>query len=463
MAAIKFFTPVYYGNNAKSSEEKAIEVIDGYFNIYGKKAFVIPGRTEDGREKVILKNTKFTAVTLLKAIAIALSIFTVVIPLAMLISKAILRSSHSYKIIDPKKEAERLAPYNNLLEQNQVGDTIPEQTPEGPNKLQKPIVDDQNQAPNDPTNIPPEMRSQMRVKEPKLVEEKLQRQFEKAQSQAANEPDKAFQYLEAPAAFQGEAHSERIANYEVGVCHYIGRRPTMEDEHLSTSFDLKIGEKVYPIQLFGIFDGHGGAQASAFVRENLERTLHETLNEFCANGLTNKDIFNALKITFFRLKKEFKEENSGTTATVAMILDGNLWTANVGDSRTILDDGIQLSEDAKPTDPRYQKGIEKRGGFVFLKRINGILAVARAIGDHKVGAVSARPKITVYPLSKIAEKSHLILTCDGIYDVSSTRQVAAAVKAHKDRPASELAKNIVYSAYQAHSGDNLSALVVKLA
>ena len=44
-----------------------------------------------------------------------------------------------------------------------------------------------------------------------------------------------------------------------------------------------------------------------------------------------------------------------------MILDGNLWTANVGDSRTVLDnDGIavQLTEDAKPEEPRYTKRLK---------------------------------------------------------------------------------------------------------
>jgi serine/threonine protein phosphatase PrpC len=310
--------------------------------------------------------------------------------------------------------------------------------------------------------LTPEMRSRRIRQGTELIAGKLRNQFEHAQNQAAQELDKAFQYLAAPANFQGHAQSERIADHEVGVCHFIGRRPTMEDEHLTTSFDLNVGGRAYPVQLFGIFDGHGGGEASIYVRDNLERKLHETLNEFCAGGLTDEAIWNALKITFVRLKGEFNERQSGTTATVAMILDGKLWTANVGDSRTILDNGIQLSEDAKPTDPRYRQGIENRGGVVRFNRVNGNLAVARAVGDHNVGAISARPKITVYPLSMIPRGSHLILTCDGIYDVSSTRQIAAAVRAHRNQSAAELAKNIVYSAYQADSGDNLSALVVKL-
>ena len=309
--------------------------------------------------------------------------------------------------------------------------------------------------------LTPEMRSWRVRQGAGLIVGKLQGQFERAQQQAAQEPNKEFRYLPAPENFGGEAHTEKVAGYEVGVCHFIGRRPTMEDEHLATSFDLHVGGKVYPVQLFGIFDGHGGHEASLYVRENLKRELHETLNEFCLNGLTEEAIWNGLKITFVRLNEGFKDGPSGSTATVAMILDGKLWTANVGDARTILDNGIQLSEDAKPADPYYQKGIENRGGQVFFNRINWRLAVARAIGDRDVEGVSARPKITVYPLAKIPKGSHLILACDGIYDVSSTRQVAAAVRAHNKLTAEELAKNMVHSASEALSKDNLSVLVVK--
>jgi len=163
--------------------------------------------------------------------------------------------------------------------------------------------------------------------------------------------------------------------------------------------------------------------------------------------------------------------HSGTTATVAILLDGNLWTANVGDSRTILQDAsqgtMQLSEDAKPSDPQYLKGIKKRGGEVFSQRINGILAVGRALGDGNVGpGVSARPKITKIDLSEIRSGSYLILACDGIYDVASTRQIGGFV--HKctqriwESSSLSLARDLVFSAYRAGSQDNLSALVVRI-
>lgn len=324
--------------------------------------------------------------------------------------------------------------------------------------------------------LTPEIRENRFRLGSELIARKLATELEKAQEQQAKETDKAFAYLSAKEDILGSdgsqpiAESHRIGDGEVGVCHFIGKRGSMEDEHLAISFALAAGDTLYPVSLFGVFDGHDGREASLYVKEHLQGKLQEILTQYCADGLNDEAIWNGLKQTFVRLNQEFTHESAGTTATVAMILDGRIWTANVGDARTILDNGIQLSEDAKPTDPRYKQGITNRGGIVFSNRVNCKLAVARAIGDHSLKdmnrgsilVVSARPKITVYPLSSIEKGSHLILACDGIYDVASTRQVSTAVREDRDTSAVELAKNIVYSAYQAGSTDNLSALVVKL-
>lgn len=311
-------------------------------------------------------------------------------------------------------------------------------------------------------------------KDEAAIRRSLNVQMQRCAEQMANEPLKRFGYLNAPSDWHG--HEERVGNRQVGIAHAQGRRGTMEDEHLATSFDLVIGARHYPVQLFGIFDGHGGPEASRFVRDNLQRKLQETLAEFNQNGLSEGGIWKALKKTCIRLNRDFKNlhgavaNNQGTTATIAMILDNQLWTANVGDSRTVLDNNgtpEQLSYDAKPDDERFRRGIEHRGGEVVnvgrVPRVNGVLAVARAIGDHHLnGAISARPKITRKPMSEIQPNSHLILCCDGVYEESRTRDVVAAAHANGNLSPGDLARNIIYSAHQAGSGDNLSALVVKI-
>ena len=99
----------------------------------------------------------------------------------------------------------------------------------------------------------------------------------------------------------------------------------------------------------------------------------------------------------------------------------------------------------------------------MLGRVGGYLGVGRAIGDKSVPGITARPKITTYtlPPPKPGESRHLILTCDGIPDVCSNRQIAKAVFNQKGTP-KELAEKLVTAAFRAGSADNLSAMVIQL-
>jgi hypothetical protein len=101
---ITFFTAVQYGQEAKTFRQSLLEKIDNYFYLGGKKAHVIPGRTKSGHEKIVLAETNSS---LLARIGKVLSYFTVILPLAMLITKAVLRKTHTFRVIDPKKKLEK--------------------------------------------------------------------------------------------------------------------------------------------------------------------------------------------------------------------------------------------------------------------------------------------------------------------------------------------------------------------
>jgi len=281
-----------------------------------------------------------------------------------------------------------------------------------------------------------------------------------------------FQYKTATANFPPADPQQLVGPCHVGVYSYQGRRLSMEDEHLVANFSLPINGHDYLAELFAVFDGHGGKACATFIKNNFQEQLCKTLLQFNAQGLTDKGIWNALKITFVALNKAFKKafpttETSGTTACVVLFLDGKMWTANAGDSRALLENNgvsTQLSEDAKPTDKRFVRAVHRRGATILFRgihRVDGILATARALGDRQVRGVTARPKITMIPLSEVAPGSHLVIACDGLFDVASSKQVATAVHDHKEAPANELAKNLVFSAYEAKSTDNLSTIVIK--
>ena len=80
------------------------------------------------------------------------------------------------------------------------------------------------------------------------------------------------------------------------------------------------------------------------------------------------------------------EDKSGTTAVCAMISPSHIFVANCGDSRAVLcrREGIRFStQDHKPINPTEKERIQKAGGSVMIQRVNGSLAVSRALGDFE--------------------------------------------------------------------------------
>ncbi|WP_411027536.1 hypothetical protein, partial [Salmonella sp. s54925] len=75
--------------------------------------------------------------------------------------------------------------------------------------------------------------------------------------------------------------------------------------------------------------------------------------------------------------------------------------------------------------------MEKAGGSVMIQRINGSLAVSRALGDfeYKMEAqlsateqlVSPEPEVSC--LRRQNDDEFLLLACDGVWDVMSNEEV----------------------------------------
>eukprot|EP00461_Guttulinopsis_vulgaris_P000752 UN00752 len=122
-----------------------------------------------------------------------------------------------------------------------------------------------------------------------------------------------------------------------------------------------------------------------------------------------------------------------------------LFTMNIGDSRAILikyqqDDPRDitfdaLSQDHKPLNPIEAQRIHNAGGFVQMDRVDGNLALSRAIGDsayknatdHTLGPreqkVIAVPDFT----TTIAHYGDLLfLACDGIFEAEVMKREAVA-------------------------------------
>lgn len=79
--------------------------------------------------------------------------------------------------------------------------------------------------------------------------------------------------------------------------------------------------------------------------------------------------------------------------------------------------------DHKPDLPAEKRRVQRGGGFVEEGRVNGIIAISRAIGDWEYKNASLKPEdnmVSAYPEviveSLTGNHDFMIIACDGIWD-----------------------------------------------
>jgi len=122
--------------------------------------------------------------------------------------------------------------------------------------------------------------------------------------------------------------------------------------------------------------------------------------------------------------------------------------------------------------PRAQARVQEAGGFVWWKRVQGELAISRAIGDHKLRPyVIAKPEVT--RMERHVDDRLLILASDGVWDVLSNEEVCRIALAELERDLTEedgnaksslnnVATLLADTALKRGSRDNVTVLVVDL-
>eukprot|EP01138_Halocafeteria_seosinensis_P015443 gb/GECG01015761.1/.p1 GENE.gb/GECG01015761.1/~~gb/GECG01015761.1/.p1 ORF type:complete len:584 (+),score=64.03 gb/GECG01015761.1/:1-1752(+) len=144
-----------------------------------------------------------------------------------------------------------------------------------------------------------------------------------------------------------------------------------------------------------------------------------------------------------------------------------VWVANAGDSRAIVikDSGepVLLTEDHKPNRQDESARIRNLGGivqFFGVWRVQGVLAVSRAIGDRLLKPfVTATPEVK----SKILEEEdkYLVLATDGLWDVVSNAEVGAFLTM-SNRSVQKAADLLTQEALSRGSTDNITVIIVDL-
>uniref|UniRef100_A0A1A8IB31 Protein phosphatase, Mg2+/Mn2+ dependent, 1Na (Putative) n=1 Tax=Nothobranchius kuhntae TaxID=321403 RepID=A0A1A8IB31_NOTKU len=193
-------------------------------------------------------------------------------------------------------------------------------------------------------------------------------------------------YLERPILEKhvSEGGSQLGLNYAVASMQ--GWRAHMEDAH--TCMPQLKGE-LEDWAYFAVFDGHAGITVAQYCSRNLLDHILTTGGikanedpEQVKEGI--REGFLDIDRHMHKMARQDTWDRSGSTAAAVMISPHHIYFINCGDSRTLLcNDGqvIFYTEDHKPFNPREKERIQNAGGSVTLQRINGSLAVSRALGD----------------------------------------------------------------------------------
>ncbi len=212
--------------------------------------------------------------------------------------------------------------------------------------------------------------------------------------------------------------------------------------------------------LLAVFDGHGGDACSHYMSTRFVNDLHHQVKCYIHQPFT---VFRDLLVQDFERQTRLMHLNDaflscGSTGVFCFhrVIQKEIVLANIGDSRAIvldLDIGkvLHSTRDHKPTDPVERQLIHEKGGIVFNKRINGILAVARSFGDFNCTGVHATPDISVFSYASSSDEKKqsitvpknmaVVLATDGIWDVLKNVQVAAMIKRHWQQRKAEKGTN----------------------
>lgn len=289
-------------------------------------------------------------------------------------------------------------------------------------------------------------------------------------------------FQDKPQVSRGDLSLGTLPCSRIGVACKKGLK---SDSHNQDDFSITIDPD---FQLFCVFDGHGayGHEVSHYVKK--------TLPELLSNSPKLKiDPEGALRTVFLETNKRLSEECqlphvsynccfSGTTATVALVVNDTLYIAHVGDSRAVVSGktkSLLETTDHKPNLPNEQTRIIQSGGEVkklpndipyrVFKKESGKpgLSISRALGDECAASVgvSAAPEILQIPIDQNSER--LLICSDGVWEFLSNQEAMDIVNKSQEncRVAAEQLASVAWMRWiqeEEDVVDDITVIIVNL-
>lgn len=272
----------------------------------------------------------------------------------------------------------------------------------------------------------------------------------------------------------------------IGYAKEQGLELSMQDCTTMGEICFPLGQKIARVVYAIILDGHKSADCAQFLEDRIPLYLKKRLEKLplLEGDCVDIMIFNTLKLLGPKFNEFYAQHrwrhhitsSATSTALVCLLYRHTLYTANIGDGRAMFVSAKKtevLSEDADLCNPKYQKGVEKRGGRVVQDttgkrsvqhpRNQDTPTIARTLGYSEIHS-GINPRATITKKT-CTEKGHLILASKGLWSALSCRQVAAWVRhTLEEKPqqsAQKFAASLVRLASRNKNIHNLSVLVIE--
>lgn len=279
-------------------------------------------------------------------------------------------------------------------------------------------------------------------------------------------------FLDKPKTVKHNEHGEGNGLF-YGVGSMQGWRCEMEDAHYART---GLNESLDEWSFFAVFDGHAGSKVSEHCAKHLLECIINT-EEF-KTGEYVKGIrtgFLCLDETMRELPEltADAEKCGGTTAVCAFVSREYIYIANCGDSRAVLcrnGSPVFATQDHKPVLPEEKERIHRAGGSVMIQRVNGSLAVSRALGDYDFKNVKEKgqceqlvsPEPEIFCEIRQETDEFLVLACDGIWDVMSNEAVCSFIHSRLKitNDLENISNQVIDTCLHKGSRDNMSIIII---
>uniref|UniRef100_A0A3B5L5F6 protein-serine/threonine phosphatase n=1 Tax=Xiphophorus couchianus TaxID=32473 RepID=A0A3B5L5F6_9TELE len=287
-------------------------------------------------------------------------------------------------------------------------------------------------------------------------------------------------FLDKPKTEKHSAHGDGNG-LRYGLSSMQGWRVEMEDAHTAV---VGLPHGLTDWSFFAVYDGHAGSRVANYCSGHLLEHILSGGTEFGSGPGSVEGVKDGIRSGFLNIDEYMRNfsdlrqglDRSGSTAVCVLLSPTHLYFINCGDSRSVLcrDGKVGFStQDHKPCNPREKERIQNAGGSVMIQRVNGSLAVSRALGDYDYKCVDGKgpteqlvsPEPEVCVLERASEGDEfVVLACDGIWDVMSNEELCDFVRSRLlvCEDLEKICNSVVDTCLHKGSRDNMSVVLVCL-